>query len=135
MRQPNLLTAALACAALFSALPVPAHHSYATFDNTRTITLEGTVKSYRWMNPHVVLRVLVRVDGSNTQEWNIETSAPSILRRFGWTRDSMRPGDHVSFSGNPLSNGSYGCHLHTLTLLDTGQIFKTKLSTSKGPNQ
>ncbi len=130
MAQSYLLTV-LSCAALFNALPALAHHSYATFDNTRTITLEGTVKTYRWRNPHVVLRVLVPVDGGNAQEWNIETSAPLILRRFGWTRDSMKPGDHVSVICNPLSNGSYGGHLHTLTLLDTGRVLKTKLSSSK----
>ena len=134
MAQSYLLTA-LSCAALVNAWPALAHHSYATFDNTRTITLEGTVKAYRWMNPHVVLKVLVRVDGGNAQEWSIETSAPLILRRFGWTRESMKPGDHVTVIGNPLSNGSYGCHLHTLTLLDTGQVFKTKLSSSQDPSQ
>lgn len=134
MPKSHLLTA-LSWVALCNPLPAPAHHSYATFDNNRTITLEGIVKTYRWMNPHVVLKMMVRVDGGHAQEWIIETSGPLILRRFGWTRDSMKPGDHVSVICNPLSNGSYGGHLHTLTLLDTGRTLKTKLSSSKESGQ
>ena len=46
--------ATAACAA--SAL---AHHSFAMFDAEKTITLQGTVKEFEWVNPHSWLRINV----------------------------------------------------------------------------
>jgi hypothetical protein len=112
-------------------LPALAHHSYAAYDANRTRTLEGTIRTYQWANPHVVLRMLVSPEGHREpQEWRIETSSPAILRRFGWTRHSLKPGDRVSVICNPLSDGSYGGRLHTLVLLQSNQTLRTKLSDS-----
>ena len=94
-------------------------------------TLDGTVKTFQWTNPHVIVTVLTRLDGrSQPQEWTIVTSGPAILNRFGWRRNSMKPGDRVRMVCNPLRDGSPGCRLHTLMMLDTGEILKTKLSAS-----
>ena len=89
------------------------------------------IRTFEWSNPHVVLKVLLKPDGhGKPQEWRVETSAPSILKRFGWRRNSMKAGDRVSVICTPVRDGSPGCRLHTLTLLDSGLILKTKLSTS-----
>jgi len=58
----------------------------------------------------------------------IITSSPAILKRFGWTQHSLKPGDRVSVVCNPMSDGSPGGRLHTVVLLDTGQELRTKLS-------
>jgi len=106
-----------------------AHHSFAAYDANRTRTLEGTVRTYQWSNPHVVLRMLVSPGGQRApQEWRIETSSPAILRRFGWTRNSVKPGDRVSALCYPLSDGSHGGRLQTLVLLGSNQTLRTKLS-------
>jgi hypothetical protein len=118
----------LSVATLLAALPALAHHSFAAFEEFRIRTLEGTVKTFQW-NPHVMLTVLTKLDGrSEPQLWTIVTSGPAILKRFGWRRDSMKAGDRVSLACNPLRDGSPGCRLHTLTMLDTGLVLKTKLS-------
>ncbi|HEY4369824.1 MAG TPA: DUF6152 family protein [Steroidobacteraceae bacterium] len=55
---------------LFLALPALAHHSYAALDDTRIRTLEGTVRTFQWSNPHVVIKVLVKLDDhGESQEW------------------------------------------------------------------
>ena len=119
----------LTVAALLSASPALAHHSFAAYEDPHTRTLEGTLQTFQWSNPHVLLTVLVSTDPQNgPQVWNIVTSGPSILTRFGWRRNSLQTGARVRMVCNPLRNGTHGCRLHTLTLLDTGQIFKTKLS-------
>jgi Family of unknown function (DUF6152) len=124
-------TALLTAVTLFVVSPARAHHSYAAFDDTRIRTLEGTVKTFQWINPHVVLKVLVKLDDrGESQEWSIESSSPAILTRFGWRRNSMKPGDRVSVICNPLRDGSHGGRLHSLTMLDTDQTLKTKLSAS-----
>lgn len=87
--------AAIAALALAAALPASAHHSFAVyFDPDDAVTLEGTVTAFRFTNPHGTL--VLEVDG---EEWRAETNAPVVLRRRGWSRDSLRPGQHVSVSG------------------------------------
>jgi hypothetical protein len=114
------------------AAPAIAHHSFADYDAKTTRTLTGTVKSFRWSNPHVSFTVLVgSADGGMPQEWNIVTSSPNILKRFDWTPESIRAGDRVMLVCNLLSDGSYGGRLHTLTLIGSGKVLKTKLSPNK----
>ena len=136
LRLPLAWSAALLSAVtLLVALPTPAHHSFAAFEDVRIRTLEGTVETFQWTNPHILLTVRTKPEGlSRPREWTIVTSGPAILRRFGWRRDSIKAGDRVTAVCNPLRDGSPGCRLHTLTLLDTGQILKTKLSSSTDPD-
>ena len=121
--------ALLAMAALFPVSEASAHHSFAAYDSTRTLTLTATVETFEWANPHAVLQVLAQENGADAQaEWDIDTSSPSILQRFGWKRDSVRRGDRVLVVLNPMKDGSHHGRLHTVTLLDTGRVLRTKLS-------
>jgi hypothetical protein len=123
---------ALVVGILAMAGPAFAHHSFADYDAKSTRTLTGTVKSFYWSNPHVSFTVLVGLaDGGKPQAWNIVTSSPNILRRFDWTGESVKPGDRVTLVCNPLSDGSYGGRLHTLTNMSSGKVLKTKLSPNK----
>jgi len=119
----------LFCAAVFVALPSLAHHSYAAYDLNQTITLKGTVETFQWSNPHSTFTLVLEPDGRGEPiKWNIITSSPAILKRFGWTQHSLKSGDRVSVLCNPTSDGSHGGRLHTVVLLDTGQVLRTKLS-------
>jgi hypothetical protein len=121
--------ALLLAAALVPAPPALAHHSFAHYDSKRTLTLTGTVETFEWSNPHVVLEVLVQEDGDRAgADWRIETSAPGILQRFGWDRESLQRGDRVVVMFNPMIDGSHLGRLHTLTLVASGKVLRTKLS-------
>ena len=114
----GVLLAAMAGAAS----PVAAHHSFAMYEPTKTLTFKGTVKTFQWTNPHVVLWILVQPEaGGAAQEWSIETTSPGVLTRTGWTRQSLKAGDRVSVTFSPLRDGSHGGGLNSVTLLDTGQ--------------
>jgi hypothetical protein len=103
-------------------LPAAAHHSFATYDRTKTVTIKGTVKTFQWTNPHCVIWVVIQpAGGGDPQEWTIETTSPGVLTRSGWTRHSLNPGDRVSVVFNPLRDGSHGGGLNSVTLVDTGQ--------------
>ncbi len=39
--------------AVLAASAAHAHHSYAMFDGTKTLTVAGTVAKLEWTNPHV----------------------------------------------------------------------------------
>jgi hypothetical protein len=109
--------------------PAIAHHSYADFDMTRTISLSGTVQSYDWSNPHVSFKMAV-TSTDRTKVWNIESHAPAIMSHHGWTASTLKPGSAVLVVCSPKRDASSGCRLHTLTLLKTGQLLETKLSRS-----
>lgn len=123
------MTSRLFLAAVLIALPALAHHSYAAYDLTHTVTLKGTVETFHWSNPHSTFTLVLEADGrSEPIKWNIITSGPAVLKRFGWTQHSLKPGDRVSVLCNPMTDGSPGGRLHTVVLVDTGQVLRTKLS-------
>jgi hypothetical protein len=135
LMRKTLSTGLLLAVALVVPSPAPAHHSFAAYESIQTRTLTGTVETFQWINPHVEIKMRVAPDGGGEpQEWSIETSGPSILTRFGWTRNSIKPGDRISVICNPLSDGSHGGRLHTVVVLDTGQTLKTKLSAGAKPD-
>jgi hypothetical protein len=73
-----------------------AHHSYAMFDTATTLTLEATVVSWDWTNPHSFLEVMA--DG---QHWDLEAASPAMLARMGMTRTILKPGDKVTVKFHP----------------------------------
>jgi Family of unknown function (DUF6152) len=110
-----------------AASPVLAHHSFAMYEPTKTLTFKGTVKAFQWTNPHVVVWILVQAEGGGAaQEWSLETTSPGVLTRAGWTRQSLKAGDRVSVTFSPLRDGSHGGGLNSVTLLDTGQTLIPK---------
>jgi hypothetical protein len=82
-----------------------AHHSFAKFDQQRTIEIEGEVVAVRWQNPHVHLTVLGRVENGPLQTWDLETNSPGILRRTGIDASMVSAGDRVRVAGSPAVNG------------------------------
>ena len=99
----------LLTAAILSTGPALAHHSFAAYDAKQLRTLDGMVKAFDWVNPHVDFKMVVQIDGKDPpQEWNIQTSSPVILTRFGWTRDSLKPGDRIRVICNPMGDGTHG---------------------------
>jgi hypothetical protein len=86
------------------ALESGAHHSFAMFDQTKTLTQKGVVKEVQWTNPHVWLHLYVEVDGKQVV-YSYEGAAIAVLKRVGWLRDSVKPGDVVTVVGNPYKDG------------------------------
>lgn len=99
---------ALAVSTLWQ-VPAQAHHSASNFDVSNKITLEGTIVRYEWKNPHVYvwLEQDASADGQGGAEkvvWELEGQPPSMLRRMGWTQETLNVGDHVTIEGSPDRN-------------------------------
>jgi hypothetical protein len=95
-----------AAAAWFSpAVPTAAHHSNSAYQVDRIITLEGTVKEWRWMNPHTWLLMTVEGADGRTVEWAVEGRPPGILGRAGWSSTILKPGERVTVHASPAKNG------------------------------
>jgi Family of unknown function (DUF6152) len=104
----KVVTLAAVVAAMFTA-PALAHHSFAMFDAQKTVTLEGTVKEFEWVNPHSWLRILVNDEKSGKPAvWAVEMSSPGRLVTMGMRADSMKTGDTVSVTFHPMKDGTRG---------------------------
>jgi hypothetical protein len=86
-----------------------AHHSFAMFDAQKTITMQGTVKEFEWVNPHSWLRFTVNDDKTGKPVvWAIELSSPGRLVTMGMRADSVKAGDQVSVTFHPMKDGTRG---------------------------
>lgn len=107
-------------AALAALLAAPAfsHHSHAMFDFESDVEISGTVKEFRWTNPHSWLHVMVESDGGAPVEYAIEMGAPAGLVHQGWEPTSVQPGDMVTVSIHPLRSGAPGGEIRYIVLPD-----------------
>ena len=103
----RFLTSFAIGAVFLASAPALAHHSYAMFDMTKTITLNGSVVQFKWQNPHSFIRLDVPVNGQ-VEHWAIEMTSPNNLAVEGWKRSSLKPGDKVSVQIHPLRDGAKG---------------------------
>jgi hypothetical protein len=88
------------------AMPAFAHHTFAMFDLSHKLTLQGTVKEMQWTNPHCFLQLVVSKDGK-TQEWSLQMNAPLDLYRNGWRPTSVKAGDNLTVIINPSKDGTH----------------------------
>lgn len=86
---------------LLLAISGAAHHSFvAEFDDTKPVTLTGTVTRVDWRNPHAFLYLDV-VDGETDEitNWAVELGSPNGLRRLGWRQTTVSVGDVLTIEG------------------------------------
>ncbi|MGX7895222.1 DUF6152 family protein [Tsuneonella sp. HG222] len=102
----------LACWALAAAalpiVPLAAHHSFAMFDNTRSITLRGAVTKFQWTNPHAFLEVDATQPNGSTKHYTLEMTSINMMSRGGWSSRTIKAGDQVTVYVSPLRNGTAG---------------------------
>lgn len=100
-----------------------AHHSFAAFDLTKTARLTGTVKDFQWTNPHSWLQIVTMDAKGKSSEWSLEMSAVSMLVRWGWRPQTLKPGDKIVLEIHPRRDGAPGGSLMSVTRSD-GKQFK-----------
>jgi hypothetical protein len=110
--------ASLALVAAALAAPALAHHSFAMFDNTRSITLHGKVALYQWTNPHAYLEIDADQPDGGTRHFTLEMTSINMMSRGGWTSRTVKRGDEVTAIVAPLRDGRPGGLLLELTLPD-----------------
>jgi hypothetical protein len=116
------LTAIAVAAFTASAL---AHHSFAMFDRQTTVTLEGTVKEFEWVNPHAWLRITVNDEKIGRPVlWAFELSSPTRLVTMGLRADSMKPGDAVSVTFHPMKDGTRAGQFILAVLADGKRVLR-----------
>jgi hypothetical protein len=90
-----------------------AHHGLANFDQTNTVTVTGTVTTFRFINPHAVVEFAVKDDSGRVQGWQAELTTPTRLK--GWTATSLEPGVVVKVTGYRAKSGAPSLWVTALT--------------------
>jgi hypothetical protein len=101
--------------AIWATTPAAAHHSFAAFDTTRIVRIDGVVAEFQWTNPHAWLEVDVKNPQGAVDRWGIEFNSPNNLTREGWSRHMLNAGDHVSVLLNPMRDGQHGGLYYAVT--------------------
>jgi len=92
-------------ALLFTGTCASAHHNTgAVFDMDAEVTFDGVIEEYEWKNPHLYFYVSTTDESGESAVWRIEAGPLAIMRRLGWTRDSLAKGEKISFVGKPSRN-------------------------------
>jgi hypothetical protein len=132
MRTSTLAGWALAAAGSI-ALPALAHHSFAMFDQTKQVSLKGTVKEFQWTNPHAFIHVEITAEGGTKETWDIELNSPNNLKRQGWSSSSVKVGDKVTLVANPLRDLAHKGGLFVAVTLADGTILGDATRAGGGP--
>jgi hypothetical protein len=124
MKNKMLILAFAIAAAIASAWPLMAHHSFAAeFDGDKPVQVTGSVTKVDWANPHARFYVDVKDEQGTVTNWNIELGPPLILKRLGWRHDSLKIGDQVTVDGYSAKDGSKMANAKKVTLADGTSVF------------
>ena len=109
-----IATSAVLCTALF-VTPVSSHHSFAMYDQSKTVTLTGVVKQFVAQANHAELHfylvapdrkgVAKGADGKYV-EWGVEMAGAAAVAQQGITAQTFGAGTVFSVKLNPLRDGS-----------------------------
>lgn len=118
------LTAAAALAICIS--PAHAHHGTAgSYDSTKVVKVEGTVKEFRWRNPHSALFIDGKDAAGKPVTYALEMGSPNTMVRFGYSRTSIKAGDKVVAEMHPsFANPANGFAPFTLSMSVNGKAMR-----------
>jgi len=111
-----------------------AHHSFqATFDSNSTIEVEGVVTKFSFKNPHINIYFDVTSDDGTVTNWMSEGSAATLMRRNGWSKETIQVGQLIKVTGNSTHDGSPMVSIGSVDVLnaDDGSVVAT-LSRNNG---
>ena len=107
-----------------------AHHGNVAYDEQHPTTITGNVTEFVWSNPHCQIYLDVKDAKGNVVGWSVESQSPGILRRNGWTRDSIKPGDHIAVTLVPAKSGApvgFSGEKSGKIVFDDGHVLKMDL--------
>ena len=121
-----MLTAGL----LLNSLPVFAHHGDAGRYEDNVVVMQGTVVEMQLITPHSIVVVDVPDENGKVVRWQAEMGArTAMIKDFGWTTDTLKPGDKITLTGRKVKSGAPYMNLTdraNVVLTDSGkEIFRT----------
>ena len=100
-----------ACVAWLWSAPSFGHHALSEYDDTRVVSIEGTLNEIRIKNPHSTLTI----DAAGRERWTVEWLAALVLRKEGVENTTLKPGDRLIVTGNPSRDNTHRLWLRTVS--------------------
>jgi hypothetical protein len=101
------------------AVQAQAHHSFAMFDQAKSITVSGTLKEFEFANPHCWIHVsAVDAATGRTVDWAFEMGSTGQIGAQGWKADTVKQGDKITIQAHPMKDGSRGGQYQSAVLAD-----------------
>jgi hypothetical protein len=114
-----------------AAAAASAHHSFAVFfDDQTIIQITGSVTDFHFTNPHAIISLTVKNPNGQVESWRAETNAVTLLRRRGWTKDSLTIGETITIEGWRSRDGSNYMRMRTVKRAD-GTVLGTPVSNQR----
>jgi uncharacterized protein DUF6152 len=107
--------------ALVAANPLLAHHEWPV-DQTRQVTILGTVTAFTWANPHVMIALDVPANGT-IEKWTVGGSSPQFMTTCGWDKKKLKPGDVITVIGYRFKDGSNAARMQTIVMPNGKEMY------------
>jgi len=104
-----------------SAAPLSAHHSWPV-NQSRLVTVKGTVMEFAWENPHPMITLEVRTDDGKLEKWQVGGPAINRMQANGWTKTTVKPGDVITGIGYQFADGEKIVRLERVVLADGREL-------------
>jgi hypothetical protein len=121
MQKTRVVLIALMVFVLLGSSVAFAHHGTANYDTNKSITVKGSVTSFQFINPHVLIALDVK-DDKGVVNWQGALTSPNRLTRTGWNKDSLKLGDVISLSGFPSKTGAPEIWIQKVVMADGHEL-------------
>jgi hypothetical protein len=105
-----------------AATPLLAHHSWPV-DNSKAVTVSGTVTSYEWGNPHVMMGLDVKTENGRVEKWNVGGPSTTRMEANGWDKSTLKPGDVITATGYQFTDGQKILRLDRILMAGGKEMF------------
>ena len=113
---------AIAVVAFAAASPLMAHHSWPV-DTSKAVTVSGTITSYEWGNPHVMMGLDVKVANGTIEKWNVGGPSTTRMEANGWDKSTLKPGDVITATGYQFTDGQKILRLDRIVMAGGKEMF------------
>jgi len=101
-----------------------AHHSFAAeYDQSKPVTLRGTLKEVELTNPHGWIHMDVKGPEPKVVSWRVETGPTNTLIRGGLRKADFIPGSEIVVKGFLAKNGTATINGREITFADGRDFF------------
>ena len=118
----NSLAVAMLAAIVAAPAALWAHHGMYGYDREHLTTVKGTVTEFDLVNPHTLIHLVIKEKNGEVEAWTAEAAPPNMLRRVGWDKTTIRPGDRITVTGYRAKDGARLLSVRSIVLPNGQQL-------------
>ncbi|MBU3077658.1 DUF6152 family protein [Sphingomonas quercus] len=96
--------------ALLITAPAAAHHGWSSYDESKSLTVTGTLTQVNWTNPHGTAQMTW-----NKELWTIVLAPTQRMDARGLTQAMIAPGQRVILTGYARRDGTREMRIERIT--------------------